>query len=124
MPGTSTFGEFVKTRRLALGLSLREFCKKHGFDVGHMSKVERGLAAPAKSKEVQERIALALQLARGSEDWETFMDLAAICAGRIPTRVTENERLMAALPLVFRTLDGKPLSEEKLAELARMIEKA
>jgi transcriptional regulator with XRE-family HTH domain len=119
-----TFGEFVRTRRLELGTTLREFCREHALDAAHMSKVERGLATPVKSKDALEKIALALKLVRGSEKWRTFMDLAAISAGRIPASVTENKRLMASLPLVFRTFDGKPISEEKLRQLAEMIRKA
>lgn len=122
--GGRGFGEFVKAKRLERGITLREFCRKHSLDVGNMSRIERGIAAPPRSAEALERIALALQLERGSEDWQTFMDLAAISAGRIPSSVAENKRLMAALPLVFRTLDGKPISEDKLRELAEMIRRA
>ncbi len=40
------FGAFVRTTRKALGLNLREFCRRNGFDPGNISRLERGLTPP------------------------------------------------------------------------------
>lgn len=124
MAATNAFGEFAKERRLSLGLSLREFCRKNGFDWGNFSRIERGVSAPPKSREVQERYARALEIKEGSEEWQTFLDLAAISAGNIPERIMSDEELLGKLPLVFRTIHGKKLTPKKLRELAEMIRKA
>ena len=119
-----TFGKFFKQKRLALGITLREFCRAHDLDAGNMSRIERGIAAPPKSEAALRKYASALGITEGSEDWRTFMDLAAISAGRIPDRITDSPELLAQLPLVFRTMDGKPLSEQKLKELAEIIQRS
>ena len=119
-----SFGEFAKAKRLAQGVTLREFCRTHGYDVGNMSKLERGLQPPFKSPSVLAQYAEQLGLKKDSEDWQTFMDLAAISAGRIPDELLQREDVLAKLPFVFRTLSGKPLSPEKLRDLARVLKGA
>jgi transcriptional regulator with XRE-family HTH domain len=43
-----TFGDFIRTKRLDIGLSLREFCINAETDPSNWSKIERGfLPAPA-----------------------------------------------------------------------------
>ena len=118
------FGEFAKSRRMALGLSLREFCRQNSLDWGNLSRMERGLAPPPKSRAAQERYAQALDIKEGSEDWITFLDLASICSGQIPEEILEDRKLFAKLPLVFRTIKGQKLSREKLHEIAEIIRKA
>lgn len=120
----NAFGEFAKAKRLSLGVSLREFCRDNGLDWGNISRMERGVSAPPKSREVQERYARALQIKEGSEDWQTFLDLADISAGNIPQRIMNDEELVGKLPMVFRTISGKAMTPEKLRELAEMIRKA
>lgn len=122
--GTNAFGAFFKKRRLELGLTLRAFCRENGLDIGNTSKVERGLLHPPKTRLVLENYAKALKLKQGSEDWEAFFELAAISAGRIPERIMDDPELLAKLPLVFRTVSGKGLSEEKLRELVDLIRNA
>ena len=124
MTAGNAFGEFAKKKRLSLGVSLRQFCRDNGFDWGNISRMERGVSDPPKSREVQERYARALELEEGSEEWQTFLDLADICAGNIPQRIMSDEELVPKLPLVFRTLDGQKLTPEKLRELAEMIRRA
>lgn len=115
------FGAFFKAKRQALGLTLREFCLKHKFDPGNMSRMERGLLAPPQDREVLEKYAKALVLKSGSDDWYTFFDLAAAAKGRFPDELLENQEVVAKLPLVFKALRGKRLTERKLDELVRTI---
>lgn len=121
---TDHFGAFAKCKRMSLGLSLREFCRTNGFDWAHYSRIERGGAAPPRSREAREIYARALGLEEGSEDWQTFFDLADISAGRIPEDIMGDEALLESLPVLFRTLEGKKLTKEQLESLAEDIRKA
>jgi transcriptional regulator with XRE-family HTH domain len=124
MAGSNAFGEFFKEKRLALGLALREFCRENGLDWGNVSRIERGVSAPPKSDKALEAYAKALRLKPGTEDWTAFFDLAAISAGVIPDAVMKDEALVAKLPLVFRTIQGKKLTEKQLRDLSEVIRKA
>ena len=115
------FGEFFKAKRQALGLTLREFCLKHKFDPGNLSRMERGLLAPPQDREVLEKYAKALELKTGSDDWYTFFDLAAAAKGRLPDELLEDQQVVAKLPLVFRTLRNKRLTEKRLSALVKEI---
>ena len=115
------FGEFFKAKRQALGLTLREFCLNHKFDPGNMSRMERGLLAPPQDRGVLEKYAKALEFKSGGDDWYTFFDLAAAAKGRLPEELLEDKEVVAKLPLVFRTLRGKRLTEQRLSALAKKI---
>ena len=73
----TTFGEFVKARRQARGLTLRAFCEKHGFDPGNVSRLERGLVQPPQDEKKLSEFALTLGLIAGTDDWQEFFDRAA-----------------------------------------------
>ena len=115
------FGEFFKAKRQALGLTLREFCLKHKFDPGNMSRMERGLLAPPQDREALERYAKALELKSGGDDWYTFFDLAAAAKGRLPDELLADKEIVAKLPLIFRTLRGKRLTEQQLNKLVKEV---
>ena len=102
-----TFGEFVKTRRLEAGLSLREFCKLAELDPSNWSKIERGLFPATANRDVLETIAKVVKLKKGSEHWSTFFDLAFISQQRIPDDVYKDEYVVSALPVFFLTVRGK-----------------
>jgi hypothetical protein len=62
-----------------------------------------------------------LQLRRGTDDWLTFFDLAAAELGQVPEDIMSDEELLRRLPLLFRTVRGSELTEEKLRELIEAI---
>jgi len=113
-----TFGEFFKQKRMELRKTLREFCREHELDPGNISKLERGRVQPPQGRERLLEYAKYLQL--NDDERQTFQDLAAIGANRIPEDLTEAE-IAGRLPLFFRTIRGKDFSEEKLRELAKKI---
>jgi transcriptional regulator with XRE-family HTH domain len=115
------FGEFFKAKRQVLGLTLREFCLKHKLDPGNMSRMERGLLPPPQERQRLEEYAKYLELKPGSDHWYTFFDLAAAAKGRLPEELLADQEIVAKLPLVFRTLRGKRLSEQQLSELIKTI---
>ena len=115
------FGEFFKTKRQALGLTLREFCLKHKLDPGNLSRLERSLLPPPQDRKLLEEYAKYLEMRPGTADWYTFFDLAAAAKGRLPDDLMEDEAVVAKLPLVFRTLRGKRLTDKQLNELVKKV---
>lgn len=118
------FGAFFQKLRLRLGKTLREFCLENGFDPGNLSKMERGMLPPPQSRQKLEEYARALQLVDGSDDWYEFFDLASISAGRIPDDVMSEEDIVARLPLLFRSLRGQEIDDERLTKLIELIRRA
>ena len=121
MNTSASFGEFFKTKRQALGLTLLEFCLKHKLDPGNLSRLERSLLPPPQDRKVLEHYAEYLAIKLGTRDWYTFFDLAAAAKGRLPDDLLEDEEVLAKLPLVFRTLRGKRLTEKQLDELVKKV---
>lgn len=117
------FGEFFKKKRLELGLSLRQFCLKHGLDPGNISKLERGRLAPPQHDKL-DHYARLLGLEKGSDDWYHFFDLAAAEAGRIPKDILDDQEVVEKLPILFRTLRGEKIPDERLADLVKKIREA
>jgi len=115
------FGEFFREKRLQLNISLREFCFKNGFDPGNISKIERGLMSPPASPEKLTQYANALQIRKDSDDWIEFFDRASACRGEIPTEILNDVELLKKLPVLFRTIKGEKLTEEKLNEISEII---
>ena len=120
----NNFGDFVKTQRTALRLSLRAFAERAGLDAGNASRLERGIQPPPDSPEVLDRIAEALGLVSGTPECQELVDLAAAARGRVPTDLLTDEAVAAQLPILFRTLRSKPLSGEQLERLIDSIRKA
>ncbi len=114
-----TFGSVFKERRIAMGMTLREFCLKNGLDPGNLSRLERGLSPPPQ-KDRLEAYAEMLGLKEGSDEWYEFFDLAAAEAGRIPEDL-RNKKVLEKLPILFRTLRGQKVPDEKLDELVQIM---
>ena len=114
-----TFGEFTKDLRLNNQLTLREFCRITKLDPSNWSKIERGVFQPPKSKVILNEIAKVLNLEKGTEDWYTLMDLAAI--NYIPKDLIDDKSILDKLPIFFRTVRGQKPTEEELEELIRLI---
>lgn len=115
-----TFGNFFNIKRRELGLTLREFCRKNGFDPGNLSKIERGLLPPPQLKKKRLEYAKALDIKEGTDDWLEFCDLATISVGKIPSYIVSNDELMNAVPILFRSIRGKKDIEKE--DLEKLIE--
>ncbi len=123
MTGRGMFGQFFKEKRTALNLTLREFCRKNGLDPGNVSKIERGILPPPQGEDQRTKYAEALGIQKGSDDWLKFFDYAAADVGRVPDDFQNDERLLAKLPLLFRTARGADLSDEELKRLIEELKK-
>ncbi len=116
-----TFGEYFKAKRLSLGITLREFCEKNGFDPGNISKLERGLFTAPQSEEKLSDYAKALRIKLNSEEFIQFTDLAAVSNRSFRPRQISDQDVLQKLPILFRTLDNKELTEEKLNRIIEII---
>ncbi len=120
----NSFGSFVKSLRLAGGLTLRVFCEQHGFDPGNVSRLERGLRTPPQDEKKQVEYATALGLTAESPQWQEFLDRAAAARGELPKDLLEDEEVVEKLPLLFRTLRGGPVPPEKLDDLVEKVRRS
>jgi transcriptional regulator with XRE-family HTH domain len=110
----TTFAEFIRDKRIAAGLTLREFCRKSGIDSSNWSKVERGLLSPPQSKEILTEVASFLNIEEGSQEFKLMLDLAAL-SGITPGLIERD--ILEQLPVFFRTVRGDKPTEEELNSL-------
>ena len=110
------FGEFVKDRRIGVGLTLRSFCREIGQDASNWSKIERGVTPPPQDSRSLDKIASVLGLdASGRVELE---DLSSVARGQLPTDL-QSEEIQAKLPAFFRAIRGQ---EYAAADVERLIE--
>lgn len=114
----SSFANFIREKRVASGLTLREFCRLTGFDASNWSKIERGIKTPPQSKKVLDEIAMVLKIKTVSQDYKELMDLAALST--VPEELIESE-ILDQLPVFFRTVRGEKPTEEELNTLITKI---
>ena len=118
------FGKFIKQIRDRQRLGLREFCLENRHDPSNWSKIERGVLAPPRDEETLRTWAKQLGLKERSDDWLKFFDYAAVDSGRIPDYILKDEKLVAKLPVFFRTISGQKPSREDLEKLVELIRSA
>jgi transcriptional regulator with XRE-family HTH domain len=119
----SQFGPYARQIRVRLGETLRQFCARAGLDPAYISRIERGLMAPPQDPEKLDHYARMLGLAQTGDERQTFMDLAATAAGRLPQDSLTNEQLMTCLPAFLRTMRGQAVEDKELDHLIEMIRK-
>jgi len=119
----NTFGEFVKERRLKLGLTLRAFSSLIQMDAANYSKIERGVLEPPEPGAKLDLFRAALKIQPDSEDERELMLLAELGKNRIPTGVRNNQIAMAGLPVLFRSLEEAELTEQKFNELVEFLKR-
>ena len=109
----TTFGQFLKKKRLALDLSLREFARQVGVQPSNYCNVEAGVLPPPPA-ETLEKLARALGLKQGTSDYETFHDLAAEGRDEIPADIERIVKENELIPAMLRTVEYEQLSKEQL----------
>ncbi|PJC80187.1 hypothetical protein CO009_02630 [Candidatus Shapirobacteria bacterium CG_4_8_14_3_um_filter_35_11] len=120
---TKNFGIFFRDRRVALGFTLRAFCKRFGYDPGNISRLERNILTPSVDENILKGYAKALQIEQDSPEWVTFFDLAYTTKGTIPLDIRNNQQIMSVLPAFYRTARGDKLDKKKINELINLISK-
>ncbi|MBM3283197.1 helix-turn-helix transcriptional regulator [Candidatus Gottesmanbacteria bacterium] len=121
---TLTFGDYFRTKRIALGFTLRSFCGKYRFDPGNISRLERNILPPSIDERKLESYAEALNIQKGSSEWSQFFDLAHIARGTIPYDIRNNPKIMSFLPAFYRTVRGEKLDKKKVMKLINLLNKA
>ncbi len=117
----TSFANFIREKRVAAGLTLREFCRLLGHDPSNWSKIERGLHTPPQSINVLNDIAIVLKIAQGSQEYKEMCDLAALSS--VPEGLIETE-ILEQLPVFFRTVRGDKPTESELNALLTKIKSA
>jgi transcriptional regulator with XRE-family HTH domain len=117
------FGEFIKEKRLAKSLSLREFCRQLGEDASNWSKVERGVMTPPRDIEKLTRIAEILGILKRTPEWDKLNDLATVDNGKIPDYIMSDKEVLQALPIFFRTIGSEKPTLEEIRKLIDGIKK-
>lgn len=116
-----TFGELFKKLRIRLGQTLRQFCEENDFDPGNISKLERGLLPAPQSEKKLRSYTKALSIRPGDDEYIEFFDLAAVSNRSFKVKNIEDQDLLNKLPVLFRTLDKKGLTEEKLKKIINIV---
>jgi transcriptional regulator with XRE-family HTH domain len=109
----NAFGEFIREKRLALGLSLRTFAREVGMQPSNYCNVENGVLPPPSAEGV-ERIAVALGLERASSERVRLLDMAAEARREVPADIAKIVRKNDLIPALLRTVESERVSEEKL----------
>lgn len=123
VPAVQNFGEFFRSKRIALDLTLRAFCERYGYDPGNISRLERNVLSPTLDDEKLAGYAAALKISRDSEEWVMFCDLAHTAKGKIPEDLKSDKDIANLLPAFFRTMRNKKLNKNKLEKLVELLKK-
>lgn len=117
------FGEFFREKRVNLGLTLRNFCERYGYDPGNISRLERNILSPTLDDEKLAGYASALKINKDSEEWVLFHDLAHAAKGKIPSDLKNDDEVAKMLPAFFRTMRNKKIDKQKLEKLIQLLKK-
>ena len=119
---TGLFGALLKSHRIAAGKTIREFCRDLDIDAGNYSRVERGLLAPPADDEIG-KYARALNIKPRTEEYANLVNAAAVDRANLPSDMLTDAQVVRELPLLFRTLRGDPVPDDKLDRLVDLIRK-
>lgn len=116
----NTFGEFIKEKRVAKNISLREMAAKLNITPAYLSDIEKDRRyAPDRDKILE--IAEILSIHSGERD--LLFDLAGkskdSIAPDLPDFIMENEKVRTLL----RKAKDKQVTDEKLDKIIRMLDK-
>lgn len=118
------FGERVRALRKYHDITLRDLADAARVDPGNLSRIERRRFDPPRDRETLERMATALKLRPGSDEWQEFIDAAYADAGRVPDDLINDDELrdlvLAKLPAMFRTLRNQVQTEKQQTELFKI----
>jgi len=117
------FGSLFKQLRAKTGLTLRKYCEQFELDAIQISRIERGLLPPPKDRVRLEFYAKSLGLKEGSEDWNTFFDLALASNKSFEDKI-RRPALLEKLPIFLKSIYNGKLDDEKLDKLLELIRKS
>jgi len=112
-------GQLIRAERVKRGVTLREFCRRSGFDPSYWSRIERGIAAPPKTDLAFSKIAEALGISVASEQYVNLKDMAFLESS--PSELAPDNRVLEYLPIFFKTARGQTPTEEEMTKLYEII---
>lgn len=116
------FGDYVFQKRKDLGLTLREFCRKFGYQPSYISRLENSVLGAPNNKKKLSALALALKIEKDTEDWITFFSLAASSRVSIPKDIKEDfPNITRFLPAFFRTTRKNKVTKNDIETLIKLI---
>ena len=119
-----TFGRLLKDIRVNYaGIGLRSFASLIEMKPSNLSNLERGKSPPPAGRRKIDLMCDTLGLPKADPRRTQLFDLAAVGSKRIPADVADAIKTQEGIPVLVRTLANKQLSDEKLRELAKHIEK-
>jgi transcriptional regulator with XRE-family HTH domain len=108
-----TFGAFLKEKRLALDLSLREFAGKVGMQPSNYCNIEADVLPPPPADGLG-RIAKALGLKKGTPAYATFHDLAGQGRDEVPSDIEQLIKKNELIPAMLRTVEYENVTKDQL----------
>lgn len=122
MSKQETFGQFLREARLNAKYGLRQFAREIGWQPSNLSNLEHGRLKPPKDKDTLIAMAEVLGFEEGSNEWNTLFNLAAKDNNKLlPSDIEEFVGGSTAVPILFRTIKDKKLTEEDLEGLIEHI---
>ena len=119
MNDCATFGNFVKSIRMANGITARDASQCAGMLPSNFSKLEHGALKPPQDNLRQKHLAGAIGIKLGSDHEVQFFNLAAKANKAVPIDLADIISKDDAVPLLLRTIGNKRLSK---ADIERLIE--
>lgn len=115
------FGVFIKKKRLERKMGLRVFAGKIKEDPGNWCRVEKGIFSPPSDIKILNKVCEVLNVSGNEKD--KMFDLAAKGSKeKIPADIRQQFKVNDIVPVLFRTIEKKKLSKEKLAKLVKRIQ--
>ncbi len=113
------FGPLLREMRLRAGHGLRKFAKSIGESPSNLSAIETGARNPWRMMEKLRKVAEALPIQEGSEEWDRFF----IFARKEDFLLPGLDQLMAREQTValLRAVDDRQFTDEQLEELVEFI---
>ncbi len=108
-----TFGKYLKQLRLTAGYGLRRFAALIEMKASNLCDIEHDRRS--MPKEYVEPVAEAMGLAKGTQEWNKFFDLAHE-ADSLPADVQRIVR-RNFVPALLRTIDNVQLSDNDIKKL-------
>ena len=108
-----TFGSFLREKRLALGLSLREFAGNVGMQPSNYCNIEADVLPPPPVEGLV-RIAKALGIRKGMADYVTLHDLSGKGRDEIPADIEKMIKGNELIPAMLRTVEDEKVTKEQL----------
>lgn len=117
----ASFGAFIRERRLALGKTARAVAVESGIQPSNLCNIEHGLLKPAQDDQKLRKLACALNLTMGSEDFARFSDLAAKATNSVPLDIKDIISEDDAIPLMLRSIGNKKLTKADIKRIVALV---